>query len=410
MFRYISRFFLILLSFGYLVPVGSSAVSWIRTYSGLVGSSVVQTSEGGYIVVGAADASSDDLDSCRVYDTGILKTDSLGDSLWARIYHHYSGDDATHNAEEIHKTSDGGYIIIGWAWRQHHEEATPYLIKLDSLGDILWTKTYIGLNELTWSGQQTYDGGYIMCCWGVELIKTDSLGDIQWIKDYGGQAVSVRQTTDGGYIVLTTNIHLLKTDSLGDSLWTRDFGGDVSFGSVQQTSDGGYIIVGFCSAIDLMLTKTDSLGNPLWTRIYDIYGGSDWGFWVQQTYDGGYIVAGQTSGYDPYYFEQILLIKTDSLGLVGAEETPTQRTPFKFLIYPEPAGLSLTLKLSSLAKSQTDISLYDIAGRKVRELFSGRIDGEREIKFNLDRPASGIYFVRAKTGDGEITKRVTIIK
>jgi hypothetical protein len=80
--------------------------------------------------------------------------------------------------------------------------------------DTTWTKTFGG-SENDWghSMQQTTDGGYIIAGLTVSiengnidawLIKTDSNGDSLWTKTFGGNdddmGHSVQQTLDGGYI------------------------------------------------------------------------------------------------------------------------------------------------------------------------------------------------------------------
>ncbi len=81
--------------------------------------------------------------------------------------------------------------------------------------DTLWTKIFGGTeSDIGKSVQQTLDNGYIIAgltasfgagFWDVYLIKTDSLGDTLWTKTYGGIYAdggrSVAQTFDGGYII-----------------------------------------------------------------------------------------------------------------------------------------------------------------------------------------------------------------
>jgi hypothetical protein len=187
--------------------------------------------------------------------------------------------------------------------------------------DTLWTRTYGGSNDdYAWSVEQTADGGYIVAGstnsfgagdFDCYLVKTNSQGDTLWTRTYGGsdddRATSIQQTADGGYIVAgftlsfgagSGDFYLVKTNSLGDTLWTRTYGGssdDKGF-SVQRTADGGYIVAGFtlsfgAGGYDFYLVKTNSQGDTLWTRTY---GGSnqDEARSAQQTADGGYIVAG----------------------------------------------------------------------------------------------------------------------
>ncbi|MCK4584814.1 hypothetical protein KAU13_05300, partial [candidate division WOR-3 bacterium] len=212
----------------------------------------------------------------------------------------------------------------------------------DQEPDFLWTKTYGGSNQdRGYSVQQTSDGGYIIAGWtesfgaggeDVYLIKTDSLGDSLWTKTYGYSTsdfgYSVQQTTDGGYIIVGctypfgaafVDVYLIKTDADGNPLWTNEYGGEFSdLGhSVQQTSDGGYIIAGKTTSFglfdsDIYVLKTNSNGDTLWTKTY---GGPDVesGTAVQQTSDGGYIISGATKPFGPGDGD-VYLIKTDENG------------------------------------------------------------------------------------------------
>ncbi|MDD2891182.1 MAG: hypothetical protein PHE49_11190, partial [bacterium] len=220
----------------------------------------------------------------------------------------------------VQSTSDSGYIIAGYTNSFGFGNVDVYLIKTDSLGDTLWTKTYGGTqNDYGYFAQQTNDNGYIIAGYtnsfgagGVDvyLIKTDSSGDTLWTRTYGGvnqdYGRSMQQTKDSGYIITGytnsfgaggADVYLIKINSSGDTLWTKTFGGSGSdYGhSVQQTKDSGYIIAGYTNSFgtglsDIYLIKTNSSGDILWTKTY---GGSqnDCGYFVRQTQDDGYIIA-----------------------------------------------------------------------------------------------------------------------
>jgi hypothetical protein len=135
----------------------------------------------------------------------LIKTNSNGDSLWAKLY----GEPGTDcNAYSINLTSDGGYIIAGQIYSSSTGNSNILLIKMDEFGDTLWTKS-IGnqLNEYAYSVQQTVDGGYIISGTNgdVLLIKTNELGEVLWTKSWGGQwgeaGFSVQQTSDNGYVI-----------------------------------------------------------------------------------------------------------------------------------------------------------------------------------------------------------------
>ena len=263
--------------------------------------------------------------SSRIYS-------QIPDTIWTKTF----GGSNADGCYSGQSTNDEGYIITGYTRSFGSNERDVWLIKTNSFGDTLWTKTFGGSNDdIGYSVQQTTDGGYIITgntlSFGagsndVLLIKTDSSSNIQWTKTFGGMSPdggrSVQQTIDGGYILTGStksfgagayDVWLLKTDSFGDTLWTKTFGGIADDGgrSIQQTSDGGYIIVGYTISFsaglsDVWLIKTDASGEILWTKTF---GGSDGegGYSVEQTSDSGYVLTGANMG-------DVWLIKTNALG------------------------------------------------------------------------------------------------
>jgi len=90
-----------------LVLAGICRGGWERTYGGSAndeGSSVVQTADGGYIVVGYGH-------TIGGQDVYIVKTDSIGNMIWERTYG-VSG--CADWAESVSQISDSGYIVTGY--------------------------------------------------------------------------------------------------------------------------------------------------------------------------------------------------------------------------------------------------------------------------------------------------------
>lgn len=255
--------------------------AWTRVYDLATGNWVQQTTDNGYIITGCRRAQPG-----VPWDVWLLKVDADGNTQWSRRY----GGEMWDEGYCVEQTEDKGYIITGMTDSYGAGSADIWLLKTDSIGDTLWTRMY-GYNAFEWSYSLwiTSDSGYaIIGCntpepgpgWqknDVWLLKTDAQGDTQWTRSYGtreliDQGISIQQTSDGGYIIAgirdatgpgTARIWLIKTDAQGDTIWTKTFGattGDNEGASVRQTSDGGYIITGHILD-DLCLIKTDSLGN-----------------------------------------------------------------------------------------------------------------------------------------------------
>jgi hypothetical protein len=244
-----------------------------------VGFSVRQTTDGGYVVTGYTKSfGAGTPDNTNVY---LIRTTAFGDTLWTRVYGG-SKDDGDW-VSDVRQTKDGGYVVATNTRSFGAGRGDVYLIKTDDAGDTLWTRT-VGGSDPDWGEavQQTSDGGYVVFgttwCFGgdpdVYLVRTDSAGDTLWTRSYGGSyndwGNSGQLTADGGYVIVGAVmyvVYLVRVDASGEVMWTRTYGGFQEDGySIQQTADGGYIIAGYTDSFgsgarDVYLIKTDTLGN-----------------------------------------------------------------------------------------------------------------------------------------------------
>jgi hypothetical protein len=247
----------------------------------------------------------------------------IPDTSWTRTY----GGTYVDICWSIQQTSDDGYILGGYTGSFGVQALDFYLVKTDSAGDTLWTRTYGGqYRDEAYAVTQTSDDGYIMTGWSASfapgrylwIVKTDSVGDTIWTKLYQRQGFSwgwsIQEChTPENYIISGHDYYeayLMKIDQSGDTLWTNKYGNGVLY-SAHQTADSGYIATGMLSFVDLLfLVKTDSDGDTIWTRTYQ-HGEVNYGRSVRQTPDGGYVIAGYTGSYND---ADAYIIRTDSAG------------------------------------------------------------------------------------------------
>ena len=281
--------------------------------------SILETSDHGFILTG------------EDYSDGIvIKTDSTGSIEWEKRY----GSNSYNNASVTHinSTNDGGYIFCGKTNSYGAGGTDLYTVKINSIGDTLWTRA-LGNSQHDYSRgiEQTSDGGYII---GSEelsnafIVKLDANGDTLWSKKHYLLSCDFNKLTvanDGGYLCAGAtylggwDFFAFKTDSNGDTLWAKRYGGgSVDKGNdIQPTADGGYIIVGSAMSFgaggqDVFLIKTDANGNLEWSKAF---GGiiNDEGKAVIQSSDGGYIIAGTTTSFGSGNSD-VYLLKTSSDG------------------------------------------------------------------------------------------------
>jgi hypothetical protein len=327
-------------------------IQWQKCLGGTVydrANSIQQTSDGGYVVAGRTESTDGDVSGNHGgEDYWIVKLDDSGNLQWQKCL----GGTDDDLAQSIQQTSDGGYVVAGQTQStdgdvsgNHPGSFDYWIIKLDVSGNLQWQKCLGGSSqEMAYSIQQTFDGGYVVAgqtqstdgdvsgnhgAYDSWIVKLDGSGNLQWQKCLGGTSgdvtFSIQQTSDAGYIVggytwstdgdVTGNhgsqdYWIAKLDSSGNLQWQKCLGGtigDVNY-SIQQTSDGGYILAGQTQSTDgdvtsnhgysdYWIVKLDSSGDFQWQKCL---GGplSDEAYSIQQTLDGGFVVAGKTFSTD----------------------------------------------------------------------------------------------------------------
>ncbi|MCF7809629.1 T9SS type A sorting domain-containing protein [bacterium] len=80
-------------------------------------------------------------------------------------------------------------------------------------------------------------------------------------------------------------------------------------------------------------------------------------------------------------------------------------------LYPNPFNSFLHLKYSLADPSEVTITLFDLTGRKVAEVFENKLDaGIHEVVFQAINLPAGIYLLNFKTKEGIIQKKISLIK
>lgn len=294
---------------------------WNQTYGGIdsdVATNLVYTNDGGYVLFGKTRSFGDGEN-----DFWLIKVDSMGNMQWNKTF----GTQADDIATCLIQTTDGGYALGGY-WLENGSACDGLLIKIDSLGNTQWIRTYGGAgSESIFSLVQTTDGGYALAGSTASydedganadywLVKTDSNGIMEWNKTYGQQntnsAKSLIYAVDGGYtlagfvrhaIVAPSDVWVLHVDSSGNSVWNVTWS-SVDYAMVNdmiQTKDGAYLVSGATQYLEgfadlrsfMFLLKIDSNGTMEWIKKFDGLGYNN-SLFVSPTKNDGYILAGTT--------------------------------------------------------------------------------------------------------------------
>jgi hypothetical protein len=332
---------------------------WQKTFGGSAydgAYSVAATKDGGFVIAGYTYSNDGDITTHHGNsDAWILRLDKNGNKLWQST----AGGSASDIASSLVETSDGGYIMAGQTAStdgdvaNNHGSTDAWVVKLDKNGTKQWQKTLGG--TASEGGQailETPEGGYMIAGWtnsndgdvtgyhvgwGTNLgnfdgwvVKLDKDGTLLWNKAYGGSRNevinSITRGSDNSYTIADDTksnydgdvganhgngdawaVHI---DKDGKILWQKPLGGSVDERAycITYTQDGGYLLAGFTSSNDgdvsgnhggedAWVVRLDQGGNKLWQRTLG-GSGSEIARAVFQRVNGTYVMVGTTGSND----------------------------------------------------------------------------------------------------------------
>ncbi|TWO32134.1 hypothetical protein E1J38_009920 [Seonamhaeicola sediminis] len=330
-------------------------LQWQKTYGGMDddrGSDIIQTSDGGYLILGSSTSSDGDVSKNNGFnDFWILKTNSFGNIIWEKNFG-FSGAD---NGLSIIQTQDSGFLIVGVLdvtasggqgntklSSKRHAGGDYWSIKLNVAGSLEWSKYFGGtFTDTPYDVVQTSDKGYIIVgssdsadvdvennkgSYDFWIIKISETGELVWKNSFGGsqadEARGIIKTNDGNYLVIgdtrsddkdvsmnkgAADFWVIKMSPIGELIWEKTFGGS-SFDaarSISKTQDGGFIICGSSRSGDIDVSnnkgqndawviKINNNGELLWQKNI---GGTevDLAYDVIELNDGSALVVGESS-------------------------------------------------------------------------------------------------------------------
>lgn len=231
----------------------NGTIIWDKTYGGTRSEQlrkVIATSDKGYILVGETASEDGDVGPNKAFsefdaDIWVIKIDSLGNKVWTRLL---EGSEYEWAADVV-EGQDGTYYVLGstasgdydcdcaYAAGKYYD---MYLAKLDNSGNVIWRK-----------------------CYGNSVINTQGKGIIQ---DGVGGFYLTAATSGNGRDVIDfkgkTDIWLIHIDSSGKILWSTTYGSANYYerpNSICRTADGNIWIAGYSEGKDGQVT--DAVGQ-----------------------------------------------------------------------------------------------------------------------------------------------------
>ncbi|MCW1309965.1 MAG: hypothetical protein QXP04_04700, partial [Candidatus Nanoarchaeia archaeon] len=273
------------------------------------GYDAIQTSDGGYAVVGI----------CESNKACIYKLDEYGNIQWNRSFD-FSNEGRDNAFYSLLQTSDNGYVITGDTVSPISRDFDAILVRLNSNGDLIWNTSFDGGYDETGSSVIETDDGYVITGWSSSttnsdllVVKFDFSGNIIWNRTLGGSGYeegrAIKNIFNYSYTIIgsTTSkgnggsdIWLVNVNKNGELNWDFTFGGsndDYGY-SIDIDKYGNYIICGQTYSFgagnsDFWLILADSAGGERFNKT--IGGSSSEACHSVAAIDGGgYIATGES--------------------------------------------------------------------------------------------------------------------
>ena len=346
--------------------------------------SVIETSDGGLLVVGSTSSFGE-----TGSDILVVKLDLKGNHLWSKAMGGSSYASYDYGLSAI-ETSDDGFVVVGLAKVSQQNHQKVLVIKLNSEGDQIWAKTIWGgdydyldsvietsNNSLVLAGfTDSFGAGN----YDVLVVKLDLEGNHRWSKMIGGSSVdearAVIETSDGGILLAgftssfgegDENVLVIKLDLEGNQLWSEAIGEhsdtfwDAWSEAVIETSDGGFFLSGWTLSSgelgnDVLVVRLNSTGHQLWSKtlggILDEEAPS-----ALKMSDGSFLIAGSTSSFGTGDYDVLIA------GIIDRYETSDCAT----LIYPHVTIITSFISINSVVPTvlPTSVTMTDITPQVV---------------------------------------------
>lgn len=268
----------------------------------------------------------------------IHKISKSGKAIWNKAYYTW----IIRSIWSIAETNDQNIFVCGYSLGNDiNSNLDVLLIKLNSTGDTLWSRTYGGsLDDLGYNVIPTQDGNLLLS--GISysssidarsdiyLIKVNLDGDTLWTKTYVDAGIEVAyhilETQNGEFLVTGTNqdtssereLYFLKVSADGTPIWNKKIGpaiGKWGYSTI-ELSNGDLLTCGKITVGDdsqILVVRMDDHGNVLWEKEYGQSYFTEQGNSLRQNADGSFIIAGST--HEKHSGESgIALLKIDQSG------------------------------------------------------------------------------------------------
>lgn len=414
---------------------------------------IINTHDGGFAILGytlssQVYAAGNNLSTIGQEDIWLMKYSANFSLQWQKCLGGY-GSDVASLGKGLIETSSNEFVVIGSTRSNdsivtgNHGSWDYYVVKLDSVGNILWQKCLGGtLTDIGYSVCESPDHDYLLIGssesndgnvsgnhGGIDfwVLKVDTSGSIIWQKSIGGTSNDYGRCLTIGYdssIVFagttnsndgdvssnhgTSDIFLSKNDLNGNTIWNKCYGGTGAeeIYSIKPKNDSTYLFCGDSNSMDGDVTgvhgfatdgwivNIDDSSNIIWGKSiggssddisFDVIEANSSKVWISslaESNNGDVSTTNGTSG-------DFWIVKLDT-SLVNSIESFTRRNTLT--LFPNPFNTTATITVGENLDNNSALQLFNQLGTDcTSKILLNYAEGEIKIT-NIDL-IPGMYYL-----------------
>lgn len=363
-----------------------------------------------------------------------IKYSPAGQVMWTALYN--GASDSSDYARTVAVDAAGSVYVAGESWAAGSGNDLV-IVKYSASGQMLWESRYgnpANTADKLVDLALDPDGNPVMAGYGnnrFTALKLNPEGDLlwSWIPDFDG-SLSGMQLDREGHLYLTGSAHIqpdqgdyavVKLDSTGRLCWqtfserpsqevfynarviTLDASGNVYIAGSMVRSDSPY-------DSDLLTARYSPGGELDWIVETDAGQNSVQPRAIAVDQDQRVYVAGWAQTEYPPLFLMVQQYLQTPAGVDGSGNP----SGFDFSLspaYPNPFNPATAISFTLPSTQPVSLKIYDLLGREVSTLFSGKLDGGKHVmRWQADAMAAGIYFCRLRAGTWQRTQKLILMK
>ncbi|MFN7910415.1 MAG: T9SS type A sorting domain-containing protein [Bacteroidota bacterium] len=307
-----------------------------------------------------------------------------GNLIWKKTFGE-SLNKTAQSLSDISKTNDNNFFIIGT------DNNFPWLIKINNIGDTLFTKKYLGLKYVDFTNIYNFNGSIRLIAKTANttsLYELDNNFNLTLIKQFNFSAVAIAKSPIQNNLIFT---YQYKPDTRNFTIINEiDFNGNsiikdtfqlLAENAVCKSNNNSFIIA------NKDFAKVSSKNNIVWNkRFFGVNNLTPWYYFLNiiQTSDNGFIGVG-------FYNKYTFVVKTDcNSNLEWDYNSCLLPTNQNDIIFPNPFTDNLTIQLPNI-NPETDNVTININNLLGQIIYSRDFSSQNIISLNTSTFSKSIY-------------------